>query len=493
MSAFDTIKDLLKDWRVLLYLIVLLAAAIYLTYSFLSIKVVVDESPILPKGVIIYEINNCKIRSVQSFYSCLPKNGTVIVKTNKGNFLFNSSEINLLRYNTSVTVLSNIKLGTDIGGGYLIILKSMQNLSLDQMYLAQKVLENRLNSLGLKALNIYVAGKNYIIVEVPSTEKELIKTIMRQGYFEAKIENKTVFTGLDIINILTGPEYSGLECDKYQGKWICSYYFTLVLSKKAAERFAEITKNIPISVESGGRYLKDKIYFYLDGKLISSLYIDANLKGVAADKVLIKVSGEGSTEKEAADEALKRGKELQIVLGSGSLPSRFEVEEISYISPQIAGSSLKKLLTGALIALILLGFVVFITHKNIKASLLVYLPMISEVIIAVAIGIALGQTFDIPAILGIFLGIATGMDDNLIIVNDVLRGKREYKVERSIKKILFIIFTAILTEVFALVPMLFSNVALGLFRGFAFMSIVTSLVGFFITRPAYVKITARVL
>jgi len=267
----------------------------------------------------------------------------------------------------------------------------------------------------------------------------------------------------------------------------------LVLSKDAAKAFANITKDIPISIEAGGRYLEEKIYFYLDGNLVSDLYIDANLRGVEASQVLIRVSGEGVTQREAATDAINRARDLQMYLGKGSLPSRFAIEEISYISPKIAIGLLDNILLAGIIALIILGIVVFLVFRNVKASLLVYIPMISEVIIAVAIGIFLGQTFDIPAILGVFLGIATGMDDNLVIVNDALLGKKEYRMERSMKKVLFIIFTAVLTEVFAYIPLLFSNVALGLLRGFAVMTIITSLVGFFITRPAYVRITFRLL
>jgi len=489
----SVIKDLLRDWRVILYLIVLFSSIIYLLYSLLSVKIVVDQSPILPRGVIVYEINNCKINSIQSFYSCIPEEGPAIVKTSSGNFLLNTSELDLLRYNTSVVLTGNIKLGTDIAGGYQIVLKSIEPLSRDQMYLAQRILESRLNEKGIKALNIHVAGNEHIIIRVPSTERELIEKIKEQGYFEAKIKNQTVFTGADIISILSDPQHSGLECDTYQGRWVCSYHFTLVLSKDAAKAFANITKDIPISIESGGRYLEEKIYFYLDGNLVSDLYIDANLKGVEASQVLIRVSGEGSSQREAATDAINRAKDLQMYLGKGSLPSRFVIEEISYISPKIATGLLDNILFAGIIALIILGITVFLVFRNVKASLLVYIPMISEVIIAVAIGIGLGQTFDIPAILGVFLGIATGMDDNLVIVNDALLGKKEYRMERSMEKVLFIIFTAVLTEVFAYIPLLFSNVALGLLRGFAVMTIITSLVGFFITRPAYVKITFRLL
>jgi len=491
------IKDLLKDWKILLYLVVLSASIIYLLYSFFSIKIVVDESPVLPRGTEVYEINNCKVTSVQSFYSCIPEEGPALVKTSNGNFLLNTSDLYLLKYNTSVIPSGNIKLGTDIGGGYQIVLRSEEPISSDQMRLAKDILENRLNSMGIKALNIYVAGNRYIIIRIPSTEKELIEKIKEQGYFEARIKNQTIFTGADIINILSDPQHSGLECDTYQGKWVCSYFFTLVLSKDAAKNFANITKDIPVSIESGGRYLEEKIYFYLDGNLVSDLYIDANLKGVEASQVLIRVSGEGSSQKEAATDAIKRAKELQMYLGKGSLPSKFVIEEISYISPEVAEGLLYNILFAGLIALILLGIIVLLVFRNIKASLLVYVPMISEVIIAVAIGVLLKQTFDIPAILGVFLGIATGMDDNLIIVNDALLGKKEYKMEKSLKKVLFIIITAVLTEVFAYFTLLFLDItfgfALGFLRGFAVMTILTSLVGLLITRPAYVQLTFKLL
>ncbi|MEM0379402.1 MAG: hypothetical protein QXG71_01430 [Nanopusillaceae archaeon] len=490
MMFLDRLKELIKDIRVIVYLVSVVVAMIYLIYSASQMKIVVEDSPIIPKGTIIYSINDCKINNIQDFYSCIPEKGNIIVSTDKGNYLIEEKELYEFKEKTIVTTTGNIKFGIDIGGGYMIVLKSLEDISKDQLYLAQKVLEKRLNTLGLKSLNIYTAGDKYIVIQVPTTEKRLIDVIKQQGYFEAKIMNLTVFTGLDIINVLTNPGYAGLEgCEKDVTGWHCSYYFTLILSKDAARRFANITKDIPLSLEFGGRYLKEKIYFYLDGELVSDLLIDANLRGVEATQVLIKVSGSGNTQKEASGDALNRASNLQIVLGSGSLPSKFEIEQISYISPQIAGSYIRKILFAAFLALIILATIVFIIFRNVKASLLIYLPMISEVMLAVAIAIAVGQTLDVAAILGVFLGIATGMDDNLIIVNDVLRGKREYKVEKSIKKVLFIVFTAIFTEIIAFVPMLHPSMAFGLFRGFAFMTIVTALVGYFITRPAYVKLT----
>lgn len=490
MMFLERLKELLKDIRVAIYFVSTIIAIIYLIYSITTMKVVVEDSPIIPKGTIIYSINDCKVRSIQDFYSCIPEKGNILVNTNRGNYLIEEENIHEFKEKTIVTTTGNIKFGIDIGGGYMIILKSLEEISRDQLYLAQRVLEDRLNALGLKSLNIYAAGDKYIVIQVPTTEKRLIDVIRQQGHFEAKIMNITVFTGSDIINILTSPGYAGFEgCDRDITGWYCSYYFTLVLSRDAARRFANITRDIPLSLELGGRYLKEKIYFYLDGELISELYIDANLRGVEAMQVLIKVSGSGNTQREASENALNKARDLQIVLGSGSLPSKFEIEQISYISPQIAKEYLNKFSIALILALAILGILVFSVYRNIVASLLIYIPMISEVILAVAIAIAVGQTLDVAAILGIFLGISTGMDDNLIIVNDVLRGKKEYKVEKSIKKVLFIVFTAIFTEIIAFVPMLHPSMAFGLFRGFAFMTIITALVGYFITRPAYVKLT----
>ena len=100
-------------------------------------------------------------------------------------------------------------------------------------------------------------------------------------------------------------------------------------------------------------------------------------------------------------------------------------------------------------------------------------------------------TIDLPAIGGIIAAIGTGMDHQIIIADETLRGRKlslkiPMSIKDKIKRAFFIIFGAAATTVAAMVPLMFLGV--GLVRGFAITTIVGVLVGVLITRPAYARI-----
>ena len=101
-------------------------------------------------------------------------------------------------------------------------------------------------------------------------------------------------------------------------------------------------------------------------------------------------------------------------------------------------------------------------------------------------------TIDLPAIGGIIAAIGTGIDHQIIIADETLKGRKreEGDIRRKIKTAMFIIFGAAATIIAAMFPLVFLGV--GLVRGFAITTIVGVLVGFLITRPAYAKIIESV-
>jgi len=494
------IKDLIKDWRVLLYVALAIFSIAYVSYEISSKKVVVAYSPILPNGSVIYAIDyysgeRCSIKSVQDFYSCIKNDTPLIIETSKGKISIDQSETTLL-YRTRVKEEYLIKLGIDLSGGIRVILKPTENVSYEDITLAASVIERRLNSYGLKSINIKVArnteGQPFIIVELPESEENLIKIIQREGKFEAKINNTTVFTGKDIIAVHTYSPEGGIQtCYKTQEGWVCKFYFTIYLNKNAAKTFAEITKHIPIIFEDGQAYLKEDLVLYLDGKEVDRLKISAEVKGMILDRATITGFGFGNTRDEAKKDAMRKMKELATILVYGSLPTTFEVVRVERIPPTIGKAILSSVLLAGILAFAAVSLLIVIVYKRLKPAILIIANMITEIIMTVAFGILLGQTFDLPAIAGILIAIGTGVDDQIITVEEILRGRKELKVEKKVRKILFIVLSSFLTLLFAMFPLLFAG--LGLLRGFAIMTLLGAAIGAFITRPAFVKLAQRIL
>ena len=83
-------------------------------------------------------------------------------------------------------------------------------------------------------------------------------------------------------------------------------------------------------------YLDKKLDLFLDGELISSLFISENLKG--SRSTTIQGSGSGISEEEAISNSLEQMKEMQTLLISGSLPYEVNVERADLISAELGES-----------------------------------------------------------------------------------------------------------------------------------------------------------
>ena len=485
---------MLKDWRVVLYLIVGIFSIAYIVYSVTYSKVIVSFSNVLPNNSVVYKIGDCNVKKAVDFYNCI-KNETVIVYTSEGNILVNQEDIPLL-YSTKVIEDRIIKLGIDIAGGYRIILKPQEDITFEELVLSAGVIENRLNAYGVKSINIKIStdmeGGKYVIIEIPESEENLIDIVQRQGKFEAKIGNTTVFTSGDVLAIHTTPDRSGIRaCYRVENGWLCEFYFSISVSKEAADRFAEATKNLSVIFEGGGVYLSEELVLYLDGVEKDRLKISADLRGKAVTEATISGPGYGNTEEEARKNALENMRQLQIILKSGTLPTKFDIVRTERIPPIVGNIVLDSILLSGILAFLGVSGLILTVYRKIKIAMLLILNIILEIAITFAIGILIGQTFDLPAIAGILIAIGTGVDDQIITVEEIIRGRKELDVEKKIKKVMFIIITSFLTLFVAMFPLF--TAGLGLLRGFATMTIIGILVGMFITRPAFVRLAEKLL
>jgi preprotein translocase subunit SecD len=496
------IKSLLKNWRVLIFIIILIASSIFVTYALNSKRVEVTSSTILPNGTYIYSINGCQVNSINSYYTCIYSNinsSFLQISTSSGNIILEPHQYQLLINETNIIQTSLISYGIDIAGGYLLILNSSKPLTPHELSVAAQIIERRLNSIGVKAINIYPTSEGYIIIQLPYSERDLIPYITSQGEFYAKIGNTTVFTGSDI-KPLFGGQYSGLlGCSPVGNQYVCTYYFTLLLSQEAANNFAKATQNLSVVLQGGGAYLSEPIVFYLDNQNVSTLLIAANLKGSNTQQVSIQVSGTGNTLAQAKNNAYQQAYNLYIILENGQLPSKFNIVQESVIPPIFGYYVLKSFELVILLIFIGIFAILYAVYRNIKVPALLTLVLISEFLISFAIGIALHQTFDIPAFIGIIFGTATGIDDQLVAIDEILRAKKEENVEvkemerldKAIKKAMFVILLAVVLESLSAFPAFVAG--LSLYKGFAIMLIITVWVGYLITRPAFINLAKNLL
>lgn len=400
---------------------------------------------------------------------------------------------------------SNIKKGLDLEGGTRIILKPTENISNEKFELLLASMKQRIDVYGLSNVNVrstvdFTLNPVYIVVEIPGANEEEVKNLIsKQGEFEARISNKTVFSGGDDIKtVLQTPEQSGIDPTSGCGinsdnTWSCRYFFIVILSSKAAERQANATAKLDvITVNEQGQvlkreeqYLSEQILFYLDDKKTDALNVGAGLKGNPAIEIRISGTASGNNQAEATDNALQEMKRMQTLILTGSLPSSIDVVETSTISATLGKEFLNNAILVAIITLITMIVVIFIIYKKVAIVASMFLTVLSEIVLILGLAATLNAwSLDLAAIAGIIIVIGTGVDHLIIITDETLRKTIEsltwlQKIKRSFN----IIIVAGLTTVVAMFPLLFAGA--GLLKGFALTTMIGVTVGVLIARPAY--------
>lgn len=452
-------------------------------------------------------INN--IEDYQSFISQLKPNQIIHIKTNKQiynletraitnlttNQTFGTQDIGLKVYDAPT---SNIRKGLDLAGGTRVLLKPEGEVDRDSLGVVIDNLKERLNVYGLSDIIVREArdlsGDYFILVEIAgATEEEVKDLLARQGKFEAKIGNETVFVGgeNDLPYVCRSADCSGIDPRKPCGQlseneWACAFFFGVTLSPAAAERHADITNKLEVVTGEDSQYLSEELVLFLDDQEVDRLKIGAGLKGRETTDIQISGSGVGATPEEARSNTLKNMKRLQTILKTGSLPFKISVIKMDTISPILGHEFLNNAILVGLLALAGVVIVISVRYRKIKIVIPLALTLVSELILILGFAAIFGWNLDLAALAGIIIAIGTGVDHLIVITDETLRGEVIYDWKRKIKNAMFIIIGAFLTTCAGMVPLWFAGA--GILRGFAFTTIIGLIFGVFIARPAYAAI-----
>jgi preprotein translocase subunit SecD len=462
----------------------------------------------LRDGMIIRSINDQEVnnmveyRTAIQFFATLEPNQTtkLTVQTNELEIIniYNSSIIEDIVVKEIST--TKIETGLDLSGGSRIFVQAEVDLTESELNDLIAITEERLNIYGLSDIKIYkiqaLSGEDMMGIEIAgSSPAELEQLITEQGHFIAKIANQTVFVGgKDDITYVgrTGTDALITECSEHAAGYYCNFNFAIYLSEKAAHRHADITDSLAIN----GSYLSEKLDFYIDGEKTSSLNIGASLKGQVATQISISGAGEGLTRDEAIEMAKSEMNRLQTILITGSLPYKLEIVKMDKISPNLSDGFAKQLLVAGFLALIAVSLLIFVYYRQVKMSIIMMSMSISEVIIILGIAALINWNLDLPSIAGIIAAIGTGIDDQIIILDEAR--KKHESIKQRIKKALFIIITAFATTFVAMTPLTgflgfmgIGATSAGILKGFAITTLIGITAGVLITRPAFADIAKR--
>ncbi len=318
------------------------------------------------------------------------------------------------------------RLGLDLVGGVQALLEADlpegTEVDSEKMQTATRIVENRVNGLGVTEALVQQAGDQRIVVELPGVDDPTvaISTIQETGLLEFVAMGFTPQPpGTKIVTDHATSEEPGEGQQVWQ---------TIMTGDKI--------ENVQVSRDPSGQYV---IQFRLDseGSQIFGDYTTEHVGeylGIVLDKEVISapVVNEPITEGEGVISGaftLESANNLAVQLRYGSLPIPLKVVETRTIGPSLGQDSLDK----SLVAL-LIGFIVVILFMAIYYRLPGIFADISIIIYAVitfAIFRYIPVTLTLPGIAGFMLSTGSALDANILIFE---RLKEELRAGRKLNQ-----------------------------------------------------------
>ena len=494
-------------WRIWILIIALALSLLAISPSFqkgVLIKSVDVDSYSFSQGMrageIIKDINGNKITNIEDYAKAMDSlflDGTekrLDIVTDKSDYTLFVNETP--KISVSKIPATKIKMGLDLRGGARALVQPDEKINENELNELIEITRNRLNVYGLSDLKVRgvsdLEGNRYMLIEIAgATPDDLEELISKQGKFEAKIMNQTVFGGGkgDISDVCRNDATCSVitDCLQGQGGYYCNFRFAVYLTEEAAKKHAEITKNI--SLDETGRYLSEKLYLYVDDKEMDSLLVSSSLRGQVTTQIQIQGSGTGGTREEAYNDAVDSRNKLQTILITGSLPYKLNIVKLDTISPTLGNQFISLIIIAGAVSILLVSLIIFFRYRRIKASLALLLTSFSEILIILGIASFINWNLDLPSIAGILATVGTGVDSQIVILDEASK-KQESSLKERIKRALFIVLTAYLTSFASLLPLGWAGA--GLFKGFAITTIIGITAGVFISRPAFAEMIRRI-
>ena len=334
-------------------------------------------------------------------------------------------------------------------------------------------------------------GEKYIVVEVPGQNASQVQSLI-EGRGEVELwayypengnqTNTSVLQSEDLRDVSPPQSIEGQPS------------VPVVLTQDAAPQFSEEMRQYGFTSGNGiGNCQYPDGGYCLLTVLDDEVVYDANMGPRLADTLR---DGEDFTNDPRffiTANSMEEARNLQVNLRAGALPAELNFQDSYYVAPSFAERYKPLSLVTGIAAAIAMAFVVFIRYGDPRVAIPMVFTALSEVVILLGFAAVSGLALDLSHIAGFIAVIGTGVDDLVIIADEVMT--KEIDSNRVFKsrfrKALWVIGAAAITTIVAMSPL--AVLSLGDLRGFAIITILGVLIGVIITRPAYGDILRRLV
>ena len=333
----------------------------------------------------------------------------------------------------------SIRQGLDLQGGTHVVLEAEDTeeakVNDDAMGRVVKIMEKRVNELGLTEPLIQRQGDRRVIIELPGIKDpdKAIQVIGKTAMLEFKDEaGTTVLTGTDLKD--------AKEQTDQQNQNLVSLEF----SDEGGKKFADLTtKNV-------GK----KISILLDGEVLTAPNVKEPITG---GKAVI-----------TGSRTLEEAHNLAILLRSGALPVKVNIIETRTVGPTLGQDSKDKSEFAFAIGIgaVLLFMMLFYRLSGFIADI----SLMAYVVMLLFILKMLDATLTLPGVAGIILSIGMAVDANVLIFEhfkEEFRGGKTLRLsmDAGFKRAFTTIFDSNITTIIAAVVLFFFGT--GTIKGFA--------------------------
>ncbi len=295
---------------------------------------------------------------------------------------------------------NSIKQGLDLQGGTHVVLQAVDTPELkvddDAVNRSVKIIERRVNELGLTEPVIQRQGKDRIIVELPGVKdpEKAIAMLGRTAMLQFKDQDGNV--------VLTGKDLKDAKAQISNGN---QAVVGLEFNDEGGKKFADLT----------ARNIGRQIAIVLDGDVLTAPVVQEAITGGRAQ-----ISG---------SRTMEEAERLAILLRSGSLPVKIEVMENRTVGPTLGQDSKEKSIKAFSIGII--GVFVFMLVFYRLSGLVADVALLLYVMLLLLAMRYLNATLTLPGIAGIILSIGMAVDANVLIFERFKEELRRGKTLRS--------------------------------------------------------------
>ena len=388
----------------------------------------------------------------------------------------------------------------------------VEGLTVETVDETKKVLDSKLNRLGMQDIRVRVVDNKYILIDLAGMDVATAQDVVgKPGKFEIRIQADNNQT----IHVLYGDAVASVDIP--QGDRSGGWGVPFTLSEEGAAVFQKA------SIDAGAVKNPDAhpISMYLDKDEVFSAPLAAELAG-SLSKVPVRTL---EARVGSGDAGSTKAKELYIHLREGALPVNVAIVGSGQVSAALGKQFKIQMVIAGLIALLAVAAMVFYRYRERRIVLPMVATSFSEVVMMLGIwslgGIWFGWQLDLASLAGIIMVIGTGVDQLVIITDELIRGGEAVPAasDRSIKeraaeaaeksgvgkavaasskvylgrlsRAFTIIIGAAATTAVAMLPLLYMG--FGALTGFALIIIVGVILGTAIARPAYGRIIGHIL